>query len=347
MKKSILFFISVLFALSLKSQVGGTSTYSFLNLTNSAKISALGGKNVSLKEINTILNNPAIMDSSTANLLNFSYVNYFAGINWGYSSYTFKPSKYGNFAVGIQYINYGDFIAADEIGNITGEFSASDYTFSALWSMQLDSFWSVGVALKPVFSNYETYTSYGFASDFGLNYLSKSRYFSAGLVFRNIGSQIKTYTPDNYESLPFDIQLGFTQKLAHAPFRFSVLFNHLNKFDLSYTVPTEENYLLSNSDEQSKIAQFADNSLRHLIVGVELVPSKNFYIALGYNYQRRQELKLETVAGMAGFSAGLGLNLKKLSFNYGIARYHVAGSSHNFTISFNLSQLFYSGRKNL
>jgi len=328
-------------------QLGGSQTYSFLDLPNSAKISALGGYNVSLKDASIIFNNPAIMDSSTANMLNFSYVNYFAGINWGYSSYTFNSSKFGNFAVGLQYINYGKFIAADELGNINGEFSAADYTFSALWSIQVDSFWSVGIALKPLLSTYEIYTSYGIASDLGLNYFSRNKNFSAGLVFRNIGTQIKPYTPENYEDLPFDIQLGFSQKLAHAPFRFSVLAHHLNKPNLSYTTPKEENHLLDNQEKNNKIGNIADLGLRHMIVGVELIPSKNVYIALGFNYQRRQELKLEHIAGLSGFSAGLGLDLKKFSFNYGIAKYHLAGSSQNFTISLKINQLFFGGRKNL
>lgn len=347
MRKFVFVITLVFLSLFSIAQVGGTYTFAFLNLPNSAKISALGGYNVSLKNQNVIFNNPSLMDSSTSNNLNFSYVNYFAGIKWGYSSYTFSPTNIGNFAVGIQYINYGDFIAADDIGNITGNFNAADYVFTALWSLQVDSFWSVGISLKPILSNYESYSSYGIASDFGLNYLSKDENFSAGLVFRNIGRQIKPYTADNFEPLPFDIQLGFTQNLAHAPFRFSLLVHHLNKFNLGYSIPQEENYLLVSLDTKTKVGEILDLSLRHFIFGVELVPAKSFYIAIGYNYQRRQELKLETIAGLSGFSAGLGLNLKKFSFNYGIARYHMAGSSQNFTISLNMNQLFYGGRKNL
>ncbi len=346
--KKIIFLLQLIVALNVaNAQVGGVKTYAFLNLPNSAKISALGGFNVSLKDPNIIFSNPALMDSSTANFFNLSYVNYFAGVNWGYSSYTFKPSKYGNFAVGIQYINYGDFTAADEIGNITGSFTASDYIFTALWSYKLDSFWSVGVSLKPILSAYEIYSSFGLASDLGLNYISRSGNFSAGLVFRNFGTQIKPYVSGNYEKLPFDVQFGVSQRLAHAPFRFSLLLHDLNKFDLSYTVPQTSTNLLSTNTSKSAMGEFADLSLRHLIAGVEILPSKSFYIAIGYNYQRRQEMKLDTYSGLTGFSTGLGINLKKFSFNYGIAKYHAVGSSQNFTISLNLNKIFYNGRKNL
>lgn len=335
-----LFFIILLFPLTIFSQIGGTSTYKFLDLTNSARIAALGGANVSIKDPNLIFNNPALMDSSTANYFNISYVKYFAGVNWGYSSYTFNPTKFGNFAVGVQYINYGDFTAADEIGNITGKFTANDYTLNLAWAYNIDSFFTVGVVLKPILSNYETYSSYGLASDIGLSYFSRSKNFSAGLVFRNMGTQIKPYVEENFEPLPFDIQIGISQKLAHAPFRFSVLAHHLNTPNLGYELPTETDNLQLETTKSNKLGKYADLAMRHLIIAAEIVPSENFYISFGYNYQRRQELKLSTKPGITGFSLGIGIKVKKFAFNYGIAKYHLAGSSHNFTIALNINQLF-------
>ncbi len=339
---SLLLFLSIV----LTAQIGGTYTYAFLSLPNSAKISALGGSNVSLRENSIMINNPAVMDSTFARNTSVSYVNYFAGVNWGFTTYNFESNKYGNFAAAIQYVNYGKFTAADEEGNITGKFYAADYIFTALWSYQIDSFWSVGAALKPLFSKYEIYSSFGIAMDFGASYVSSDKNFSAGLVFKNLGTQIKPYTPQNYEKIPFDIQLGISQKLEHAPFRLSVVLHHINKPNLGYTKPETTNYLIE-TQEQSKIAKIADLTMRHFIFGVEFLPSKNFYVALGYNFQRRQELKLETVAGLTAFSAGFGIKLKKFDFNYSLAKYHMAGSSNSFTISFNINNLLYNGRKNL
>lgn len=338
--KKILIFLFVL-PLILKAQIGGTATYKFLDLTNSARVSALGGANVSIKDPNLIFNNPALMDSTIANHFNVSYVNYFADINWGYSSYIFNPNKFGNFAVGIQYLNYGKFTAADEIGNITGEFTAADYILNLAWAFNLDSFFTIGAVLKPIISNYETYSSYGFATDLGLTYFSRNKNFSAGLVFRNMGSQIKPYTDGNYEPLPFDIQLGISQKLEHAPFRFSVLAHHLNVPNLGYEMIVEtDNIQFETTQKTNKMEEYADLAMRHFIISVEIVPSENFYISFGYNYQRRQELKIATKNGTTGFSAGIGLKIKKFSFNYGIAKYHLVGSSHSFTLALNLNHLF-------
>ncbi len=318
------------------AQLGGISTYAFLNLPNSARTTALGGYNITTKDAEFIPNNPSLMDSTTANYLTASYINYYAGINWGYSAYSFKPSKYGFFALGMQYINYGKFIAADEIGNITGEFTAADYTMNISWAYKIDSFFTAGINIKPIYSVYETYTSLGIANDLSMSYLSHTNNFIASLILRNIGYQIKPYIEGNHETLPFDIQLGISQKLSHAPFRFSLLAHHINKLDLTYQIPTETDNTLLDEPKQSKISKIAAGTMRHLILATEIIPSKNFHISFAYNDQRRQELKIESRPGIAGFSAGFGLNIKRFTFNYGISKYHLAGTMQNFTISYRL-----------
>ncbi len=340
MRKTLILYI-ILLPTILSAQIGGNSTYRFLDLTTSARTSAIGGANVSLHDVGLIFNNPALMDSTTSNHLSVSYINYISDISWGCSSYTFKPSKLGNFAVGIQYINYGKFKQADEIGNITGSFTASDYVFNLAWAYPLDSFFTIGVTLKPIMSKYETYSSFGIASDVGITYFSRNKNFSAGLVLRNIGTQIKPYVTDNYEPLPFDIQLGVSQRLEHSPFVLSIVAHHLNKPNLGYELPeTEEPQLFDQPKKENRFRNFLDLTMRHVIASVEIFPSKNFYLSLGFNYQRRQELKIAKKAGIIGFSGGLGIKIKRFSFNYGISKYHFAGTSHTLTMSLNLNKLF-------
>ena len=80
--------------------------------------------------------------------------------------------------------------------------------------------------------------------------------------------------------------------------------------------------------------------MRHIIFGVEFVPLKNFYFRLGYNYQRRQEMKIDPRASTVGFSWGFGLSVSRFQINFGRATYHLAGASNVFSISTNLSELF-------
>jgi hypothetical protein len=112
--------------------------------------------------------------------------------------------------------------------------------------------------------------------------------------------------------------------------------HHLNKPDLTYQLPNTDEISLLNEPKQSKAAIIADATMRHFIFATEIIPSQNFNITFAYNYQRRQELKITTRTGIAGFSAGFGLNIKRFSFNFGIAKYHLARTMQNFTISYKI-----------
>lgn len=331
-------------------QIGGRSTYAFLNLTNSARVAALGGKIVSLpdNDLDLTFHNPGLLNSKMDNNLVLNYVNYFSDINFGYVSYSRTYDKVGSFAAGIHYINYGKFTAADPTGTITGNFNASEYSFNLIYSRILpfaDSTFRAGINLKPIISNFENYTSFGLATDIGINYISKQGYFSAGLVFKNIGFQIKPYYKGHSEPLPFEIQLGVSQKLKHAPFRFIVVAQHLETFkmvsDEEINNGTDNSY--NSNESENSFKDFGDNLLRHFIFGVEINPIKPIILRLGYNYQRNRELQLSSKPGMVGFTWGFGVYLSKFQISYGHARYHLAGASNHISLALNLNEFNKNG----
>ncbi len=335
---------------NLFSQIGGTSTYSFLKLTNSARVAALGGQNISIADgdLNLVFHNPALLDKSMSNSMVLNYVNYFADINYGYAAYARDFNNTGVFAAGLHYINYGKFIKADPSGKITGEFKAFELALNIYWSKSIiDSMLTFGINFKPIYSQLETYNSFGVAFDAGLNYQSISRMFSASLVIKNAGTQIKPYYPDNYEPLPLDIQLGLSKKLEHAPFRFSVLYHHLYKWDLTYDINSNPSYTSTpnqgTAQEEYEFNVF-DNFFRHTIIGTEFMPSKNFMIMLGYNHQRRKEMMVPTRPFLVGFSWGIYLKISKIRLSYSQSIYHLAGASNHFSVNFNLSD-FYTSKK--
>ncbi len=263
------------------------------------------------------------MDKSLA----LNYVNYFAGINYGLAMYSRSFQGTGNFAAGLTYLNYGSFTETDASGIITGNFTAAEYALSFIYSREIDSSISVGVNFKPVLSQLEKYNSFGFAFDIGAAWHNSSNLFSAGVAIKNAGYQITAYAGGPHEKLPFEIQAGLTQKLAHAPFRFSLTLRHLEKFDLTYQ------YENTVSPEDTKVSTgFLENSLRHVILGVELIPHKNFYLSAGYNYQRRKELEIASKTSTVGFSWGFGINTSFLNIEFGRATYHLAGSSNNISL---------------
>ncbi len=326
----ILFSLTVTIA---SGQTGGDNVYEFLNLTHSSLVSSLGGMNVSLRsgDLNLAYHNPALLNSDMDKSLALNYVNYFAGINYGMTMYSRSYPGKGNFAAGLTYLNYGSFKETDESGVITGTFSAAEYALSIIYSRDIDSLISVGVNLKPVLSHLEKYTSLGFALDIGASYHSKNNLFSAGIVVKNAGVQITTYAGEGREKLPFEIQAGVSQKLAHAPFRFSLTLRHLEKYDLTHKYESAASSGVSLMS-QTPASGFFENTLRHIIVGAELIPHKNFYISAGYNYQRKRELQIDSKISTVGFSWGFGINTSFLSIGFGRSTFHLAGASNNVSI---------------
>ncbi len=327
------------------SQFGGNNTYDFLNLASSARVNALGGYQVGIVDSNELslsYYNPSLLMPAAHEHLTLNYIRYIAGINVGYVSYARNVEKIGTFAAGIHYVNYGKFDEALENGYLTGKtFSASDYALNLIFSRNIWKTFTAGVNVKPILSLYETYTSLGIAADVGISYVDSSGLFSAGLVFKNMGTQITTYqylTDGEYEPLPFDIQVGFSQKLAHAPLRFNVTLNQLHKWNLTDKKTWEYDHKDSTDYIEGSSDDFLRQTLRHVIFGVEFIPSQNFSIGFGYNYQRMRELSISARQAAVGLSGGINVKISKFRLSYAIARYHLSGTSNTFSVSFNLSE---------
>ena len=336
----LLLFISI----NSYSQIGGNSVYEFLNLSSSARAASLGGDVIAIKDndLGLCSYNPSLLNKSMSNNLVLNYVNYFSDINYGYVAYAKNFDKTGNFAIGFQNINYGEFIEADETGLITGNFKSSEYALNLFYSRSLDSLFYVGVNVKPVYSVFNIYKSYGVALDAGVTYNNEKKQFTAAFVLKNLGTQIKPYYEGNTEPLPFELEIGVSKKIAHAPFRLSFMAHNLETYDLTYTKtnnsePTNVN--VSNSTGSDNF-DFFDNLMRHTLFGIEFLPTKNFFVRLGYNYQRRKELQVVKATNFVGFSWGFGIKISKFQISYGSATYHLAGASNHFSISTNLSNFY-------
>lgn len=321
------------------AQIGGENTYDFLTLTNSARMAALGGNQVALNDstdLNVSYNNPSLLSEGMRNLLSMNYVSYFAGVKYGYAAYSFGTPLPGNFAVGMHYINYGNFEEALPNGEKTGAtFRAAEYSLNLIWSYQMGRL-LYGVNLKPILSSFENYQSFGLAADLGVSLVSKSRLGAVSLVAKNIGSQLtRYYDGADREELPFDLQFGFSQKLQHAPIRFSATLQHLQKWDLAK--PVEDNTGVTTVYKEDS---FGKKIMRHTVLGVELLPSPGFTLRAGYNYQLRQEMKLDEKLSTVGFSWGFGIRISRFQLSYGSGRYHLAGSSNLISVAVNLNEGF-------
>jgi len=345
MRKHLLSIFILFLSIHSYSQFGGNSTYDFLNLASSARVNALGGTQVGIidsTELSLSFYNPATLMPGANNQVSLNYIDFVADINIGYISYARYMDKIGTFAAGIQYINYGKFDEALENGTLTGNsFTCADYALSLIYSRRIWNNFTAGINLKPIYSSYETYNSFGIAADLGISYVDSLGLFSAGLVFKNIGTQITTYqylTAGVREPLPFDVQIGFSQRLGHAPFRFSATLNQL--FNWKLTDKSTWDY--DNQGVNDNLSGSSDNIvrqfMRHVILGAEFVPSKNFSLGVGYNFQRKRELSVSSDPGAVGLSGGVNIKISKFRLSYAIACYHLSGISNTFSVGFNPSE---------
>lgn len=336
--------LSVLFfSLQSMAQIGGNSVYKFLNLTSSSRAAAMGGSFLAVNDgdITQALFNPSLINPQMDNNLSMSFVDYFTDINYGQASYGKTFNKTGTYVGTMQYLNYGKFTYADETGQTSGTFAANEFAANLGWGRALDSLFTLGANLKFIYSGLEDYQSYGVAVDVAGTYYNPKNLFTASLIFRNIGTQIKPYRSGNTENLPFEINLGISQRLKYLPFRYSVLLTNLQKWDLTYFDANDPDNkidpITGEVEDKGDFTDFAQKAMRHVVIGGEFVPSKAFSIRFGYNYQRRQELGNYNKMGMVGFSWGFGLKVSKFQIDYSRATYHLNGSPNYITIRTNLS----------
>ncbi|HRZ96281.1 MAG TPA: type IX secretion system protein PorQ [Paludibacter sp.] len=340
-KKHILIITLLIFCSKLFSQAG-TGVYTFLDLPVSSRLAALGGTNISINDndINFAFQNPALLTVETNNVIGLNMANYLADIKFGSAMYARNLDKKNFFAVGIQYVDYGTFKETTELNEILGEFTAKDMAINIIYARPITKRITVGATLKPIYSVYERYSSFGLALDAGVSYNDPVHFFSAGLVVKNAGTQLKGYYSDetgqHYEPLPFNIQLGATKKLAHAPLRFSLNLHNLQRWDLNYSTLNLSG--ANNSTTKVSNISFLDMAFRHAVIGLEFLPGKNFYLATSYNHRRHQELTMNGFKSMAGFSFGGGVKLYKFQVGFGMSQYQVGNYSYQFSISTSLNE---------
>jgi hypothetical protein len=344
MKVAVLFCFLIPFGIY--AQLGGSSSYTFLNLTPSARNAALGNSNIAKnKGLSNVLINPASLSASDHLSISLTYFNYFNGINYGLANYAYNFKKLGTIHFAMQFANYGKFIEADETSVITGEFKSADYAFNVSYAKPLraDSNLMLGGNFKFIYSNYYLFNSLAIALDASFLYKNPQKQFATAALIKNAGIPLKQYYSGSKSSLPLDVQFGISQGLAHVPINFFLNLTSLQKPNLNYTDSAKliTNDPLTGLPVKQKVNYF-DYAARHIIAGAEISPVKNFAIRIAYDYRKRQELKIDSRPGLVGFSFGIGFKTKKFSFDFGRTQFHRAGASNVFTFTYNISGLFNS-----
>ncbi len=336
-KRYIIIFIIVLQAVSTVEAQDGTTAYEFLNVSASSHVYALGGTNITTidDDVNLIDQNPGLLGPEYEMQAGLNYMRYLGGSNFMGARFTAPAGDHAAWAVGIQYFGYGSIDGYDEQGNSTGaSFSPSDIAFSGTYAHDISDRWRGGITLKFVHSSYEIYKALAICADLGVNYYNPDKDFSFSVVLKNLGGQVKRFN-ENYDRLPWDIQVGFGKSLGTTPLRLSITAYNLNKWNLPY-YSVDDGNVSGNLEKHDK---FMGNLFRHLIFGLEYVPSEKFYIALGYNYKTRTDMSTYARNFLSGFSAGAGLKVKAMGFGVAFAQPHVGGTTFMFNLTASVSEM--------
>lgn len=307
--------------------------FSFLEAPISSRLNALGGSNVAINDGDLSMGfcNPALLDDTTHNVLQFNYCRYTSWVNMGSALYGYNFNRRNYFAVGFHFISYGKMDYMDETGNPTGgTFSATDMVISALYTRPLNQCFTIGVALKPIYSVYEHYHSFVLGIDVGGHFQTRDSCFHLGLTFKNIGWQLKRfYEGASLQKLPFNIELAFAYKFKNAPFRLGMTYHDLQHWNLDYDI---------DALTSSRI-KWGDMFFRHTIFFVDVLPrNERFYLTLSYNHRRNRELH-STSRSLVGFALGAGVRVKQCRIDASISQLTKCNMTFQVGVSISLREL--------
>ena len=169
-------------------------------------------------------------------------------------------------------------------------------------------------------------------ADFSLLYYNSKNLIKTSFLVRNVGYQIIPYTEGNTEKLPFELTLSFSNKLKYMPLRWSVSLQHLENWDLNFENSNQNDDFLLNYN-----SNIGDEFLRHVVLGLEFLITKNLNIRFGYNNRKRHEMMILDRKAMVGFSYGFSFKINKFKFNYGRGLNHFSGPVNSIGITTNIS----------
>ena len=306
MKKVVFSILMTLFCMALSAQESQTQ-YNFLRLPVSAHAAALGGDNISIIEDDPTLTflNPALLGSVSDNTLNLNFMTYMEGV----------ITEKASWAAMAHYIDYGTMKETDANNIQTGDFSARDIALSGAFSYTLAKNLVGGITAKFITSYIGHYNSIAVGVDLGINYYNPDNEWSLSAVAKNLGGELKAYD-EEYGSMPIDVQIGATKRLANSPIRLSASLVDLNHWNYKF--------------------------INHWVVGVDLLLGEQFYLAAGYNFRRANEMKIvandeeKGSSHGAGLSLGAGLQLDRFKLNFAYGKYHVSSSSLLINLSYSL-----------
>lgn len=300
------------FSMNISSVFGGITTgFEFLKIDFSPRSSAMSGASLTFtNDVSAMFINPAGLANVEPKQFSFNYSNYLLDISGGMAVYSHPIPVLGRLNFGILYFDYGQFTETDEFAVETGNlFSANDFMFGVGVANTLAERYTYGINLKYAFSKIDQYNASAVALDFGLIYHAP---FVEGLNFAvtllNLGTNFEYYSSQK-ETLPINLSIGGSKKLARLPLVISFCFKQL-------------------TDHAENFSDY----FKRFSIGGEFTLSDALRLRLGYDNRLHSDLKTTTDEKFGGLSAGAGFYWRTLRFDYAYSNFSSLGSIHRIGI---------------
>lgn len=310
---------ALLFLLALttpaQAQPGDLSGFAFLRLEPSARAAALGGSFSAVygDDVNAFFYNPALLNESTHQHLSLSYLNHLSDINAGFIAYSRHYEGIATFAAGLRFLSWGELEGADEQGNRTGTFGASDVALTIGAARKQSERLRYGVNVHLIYSSVESYHASALATDLGVLYQLPDQQLTFSASVNNLGVTLRSLGATR-DDLPVDLRVGVTKRLRYIPL-----------------LVTLTGYNLHDIGNEPADNTTLSNVFQHVIVGGEFQFSQAFNVRVGYNHRRHEGLKTSSRLDLAGVGLGFGIKITRFRLDYAFNSWSFAGL-HQFTV---------------
>ena len=298
-----------------QAQPADLSGFAFLRLEPSARAAALGGSFSAVygDDVNAVFYNPALLNESTHGHLSLSYLNHLSDINAGFLAYSRHYERLGTFAAGLRFLSWGELQGADEQGNRTDTFGASDLALTVGAARSQSERLRYGVNVHLIYSSVESFAASALATDVGVLYQIASQRMTLSASINNLGVTLSSLGTTDDE-LPVDLRVGITKRLRYIPLLFTLT-----------------GYNLHDIGDEPEGGTALGNVFQHVIVGGEFQFSQAFNLRFGYNHRRHQGLKTGSRLDLAGVGLGFGLKITRFRLDYAFNSWSFGGL-HQFTV---------------
>ncbi len=280
----------------------GTTGYELFRTDGFARSSGLAGSAIAhsgdMSSLQSNVAGLAVLDHATAAA---GFTKHVLDINQGTLAYA-RPMKNNMvWAAGADYLSYGSFDRADENGFKNGEFGASDFQLRGAVARSIRPELRVGGALKYQYRDIDGTGASAVAVDAGLQYDTGFNDWVVGAAVKSFGMATSAFLSEK-DDLPTSYELGFAVPLEHLPVKFSLAGAYMTAEGLEGRG------------------------------GLEIGFASQFVGRVGYSTIGVDQRTGLSSDAFAGFSAGLGLKVKQLAFDYALTSHGEIGYLNRFTI---------------